>query len=292
MKQYIIIISLFFLFGCVDQQTTATSLFLSQKCDSLITVNEQLNTRISLLTDSLILLRYPASDRLIKIKKLISEDKLDDATAEISALKFLFPQSKEIDECKKQEAIITNIIVKKKAEEDRIKALGYKAFHDKPTANIGTKKFTITGFNFGRTFTFGYCSDVGEYSYRTADKDNTYVLASMSLSSNDKGYVSTPSLYIYEIDGGELKRIRWFSSEYSAWESYGAKIGNYSDDTHDFSKVNTVRYNLAAEISKDYMNKPLVILTSIDDKTLEDTLTIEDVKNKCVVIKILNRNKL
>lgn len=97
---------------------------------------------------------------------------------------------------------------------------------------------------------------------------------------------------MYEIVGGELKRIGWFSSEYSTWESYGAKIGNYSDDTHDFSKVNTVRYNLAAEISKDYMNKPLVILTSIDDKTLEDTLTIEDVKNKCVVIKIRNRNKL
>lgn len=40
------------------------------------------------------------------------------------------------------------------------------------------------------------------------------------------------------------------------------------------------------------MNRPPVILTSIDDKTLEDTLTIDDVKTKCIVIKILNRNKL
>lgn len=292
MKQYLIIISSILLIGCVDQEAANNARLLDQKCDSLNTVNQQLNDRISLLTDSLALLRYPASDRLQQIKNLISDDKLDDAISEIITLKSLFPLSKEIEDCKKQETIIANIIAKKKAEEDRIKALGYKAFHDKLTATVGTKKFTISGFTFGRTFTFDYCLDVDEYSYRTADKDNTYILASMSLTSTEKGYVSTPSIKVYEITNGNLKSLGWFSDEYSTWNSYGAKIGNYSETSHDFSKVNTVKYNLAAEIGKDYMNKPLVILTSVDDKTLEDTLTIEDVKNKCVVIKILNRNKL
>lgn len=40
------------------------------------------------------------------------------------------------------------------------------------------------------------------------------------------------------------------------------------------------------------MSKPLVILTSVDDKTFDDPLTMEDVKSECMVIKILNRNKL
>lgn len=292
MKQYFVIILSTLLIGCVDQEAATNARLLNQKCDSLITANQQLSTKISLLTDSLALLRYPASDRLTQIKRFILDNKLDEAISAITKLKALFPLSKEISDCEEQEAIIVNIIAKKKAEEDRIKALGYKAFPDKPTATIGAKKFTISGFTFGRTFTFDYCLDVDEYSYRTADKDNTYILASMSLTSTEKGYVSTPSIKVYEITNGNLKYLGWFSDEYSTWNSYGAKIGNYSETSHDFSKVNTVKYSLAAEISKEYMNKPLVILTSIDDKTLEDTLTIDDVKIKCIVIKILNRNKL
>lgn len=292
MKQYLVIILSTLLIGCVDQEAATNARLLNQKCDSLITANQQLSTKISLLTDSLALLRYPASDRLTQIKRFISDNKLDEAISEITKLKALFPLSKEISDCEEQEAVIANIIAKNKAEEDRIKALGYKAFSDKPTATIGAKKFTISGFTFGRTFTFDYCLDVDEYSYRTADKDNTYILASMSLTSTEKGYVSTPSIKVYEITNGNLKYLGWFSDEYSTWNSYGAKIGNYSETSHDFSKVNTVKYSLAAEISKDYMNKPLVILTSIDDKILEDTLTIDDVKTKCIVIKILNRNKL
>ena len=38
--------------------------------------------------------------------------------------------------------------------------------------------------------------------------------------------------------------------EYASWTSYGAKIGNYSDDSHDFSKVNSVNYKFAGEIEQ------------------------------------------
>lgn len=292
MKISIALTCLIILCSCTNQETVNATKQLTKKCDSLIIVNQQLNDRIASLSDSLILLSYSASDRLVQIKRLVIENKIDSATDEILTLKRLFPMAKEISECGKQEFIIANIVAKQKAEEERIKALGYKAFTDHPTSIVGTSKFSISGFNFGRTYTFDYCSDVDEYSYRTADKDNTYILASLSLTSKDKGYVSTPSINVYEIVNGNLKRLAWFSCEYSTWESYGAKIGNYSDDSHDFSKVNTVRYNLAAEISKDYMNKPLVVLTNIDGESIGDSLTIDDVKQKCIVIKILNRNKL
>ena len=63
-------------------------------------------------------------------------------------------------------------------------------------------------------------------------------------------------------------------------------------DTHDFSKVNSVRYKIAVEISANASKQPLVILTAKDGTAVEDELTVEDVHQNYYVIKILNRNKM
>lgn len=291
MKKILILITLIIAISGVSCTNTSVS-ELTQKCDSLLILNSQLQQRITGLSDSLILLSYPASDRLNRVKTLIAENKLDEATSEIIELKILFPHSKENAESSIQESIIANKIAKVKEKEARIKAMGYKVFADNSTINLENRKLNFSGFTFGRTFTFDYCSDIGEYYYRTADKDNTYVLASMSMTSTEKGYVSTPSIGVYRIENGSLKKIAIFQEEYATYSSYGAKIGNYSDDTHDFSKVNTVHYKIAAEIGREYTSLPTIILTGKNGESQPDSLSIEDVKDRCLVIKMINRNKL
>ena len=77
---------------------------------------------------------------------------------------------------------ITKIKEEKKAEEERIKALGFKAFKDNSTAKFDNTTYSFSGFTYGRTFTFEYVHDVNEYSYEVADKGHTYIIASFSIS--------------------------------------------------------------------------------------------------------------
>ena len=157
--------------------------------------------------------------------------------------------------------------------------------------NKNEENYSFSGFTFGRTFTFDNCYDVDEYSYRTADKDNTYLLFSLRMSTKKK-YASPPSIYIYEVTGDKLRRITHCMEEYASWTSYGAKIGNYSDDSHDFSKVNSVNYKFAGEIEQTQSKKPLFVLFAKDGHNLKDELSVEDVHNDCIVIKVLNRNAI
>lgn len=251
----------------------------------------ELNLTIKSLRDSVSILSYPSEQRFNHIIELIKEEKYDEARNNIAELKNIFPHSIESKKCDEQSAIIDKKIAEKKAKEERIKALGFKVFNDNTTVNVNNTICKYSGFNYGRTYTFDYCGDVGEYSYRTADKDNTYILVSLNMSTEEK-YASTPSMKVYKIEDGKLKEIGYFSEEYATWTSYGAKIGNYSDDSHDFSKVNSINYKMASEISVEDSKKPLVILISKNQESLGDNLTIDDVNDKYIVVKILNRNKL
>jgi hypothetical protein len=215
---------------------------------------------------------------------------------EIEGLQRIFPKSKEAIASISQIDIIAQKKEQLRKEEERKKALGFKVFKDNSTITLTDKdgkvrKCSFGSFSYGRTFTFDYCDDVGEYSYRTADKDKTYILSSMTMSTKEK-FAITPSIFTFKIEGDTLKKIGGFQDEYASWISYGAKIGNYSDDTHDFSKVNSVRYKIASEISVENSKLPLVILTSKDGSWVNNELTIEDVHQKCIVVKILNRSNI
>ena len=273
------------------------------KCDSL--ENEldilnntlgSLNSEIEALSDSLIILSYPAEHRYNNIVQQIENDSLDIALAEINSLKDVFPHSKEAKDSDKQKSIIENRKAKIKAEEERRMALGFKVFKDNSAIEINKDmdliKCSFSGFTFGKTFTFDYINDLSEYHYLTADKNNTYVLASMSMTTKAK-HVSTPTIYVCVIEDGKLKTLRFFQEKYASWSTYGAYIGNYSENSHDFSKVNTVRYKIAAEISLEDAKRPLVIVARKDgDHSMNDCKTVEEVHEKCHVIKIINRNKI
>ncbi len=285
----VLLLTLITLSGCGISQSDYDE--LKSKNEYLSERISELNSTIQSLRDSVSIFSYPAEQRLNHIIELIKEEKYEKAKRNITELKKIFPHSIESNKCDEQLNIIDKKIAEQKAKEERIKALGFKVFNDNTIVNINNTSCRYSGFNYGRTYTFDYCDDVGEYSYRTADKDNTYILVSLNMSTKEK-YASTPSMKVYKIENGKLKEIGYFSEEYATWTSYGAKIGNYSDDSHDFSKVNSINYKMAAEISVEDSKKPLIILISKSQDSLGDNLTVEDVNNNYVVIKILNRNKL
>ena len=260
--------------------------------DSLKNVIGKYEEKCAALQDSISLLKFPADQRYNQIVKLVKEDRFIEARIAITDLKRVFPKSKEAELIAGQLSVIERREAEKKAEEERIKALGFKVFKDQTTVTFDKRtSCSFSGFTNGRTFTFDYVSDVNEYSYRTADKGNIYILSNMSLTTKEK-HASTPSIAVYKIVDGSLNRIASFQEEYATWATYGAYIGNYSETSHDFSKVNTVRWKIAAEISNEDSMLPLIILTSKDGTSPDSTLSLDDVREKCEVIKILNRNKI
>jgi len=277
------------LVGCGGGESSANE--LQAKVDSLTNVVSSQQASISAMRDSIAVLQFPADQRLAKIKRLIADESFAEAKKEIAALQSYFPNSQEATQCPSLVESINSKLAAIEAEKARIKAQGFKVFKDNMSCSDNEENYSFSGFTFGRTFTFDNCYDVDEYSYRTADKDNTYLLFSLRMSTKKK-YASPPSIYIYEVSGDRLRRITHCMEEYASWTSYGAKIGNYSDDSHDFSKVNSVNYKFAGEIEQIKTKKTLFVLFSKDGNNLKDELSVEDVHNDCIVIKILNRNAI
>lgn len=301
MKKIISTLLIVTMFSCCTNESTKNDELkkLRFQNDSLNNEIVILNRKVIELTDSLSILAFPSDQRYNEIVKLIQADSLDAALEKINLLKKIFPHSLEANKVSNQVAIIEKKKADKKAAEERRKALGFKVFSDKMNITINKKdgdvlKCSFSGFSFGRTFSFDYINDVDEYYYRTADKNNTYILANLSLSTK-ANYAYPPSLYACSIVDGKLERIASFTHEYATWASYGAYIGNYSETSHDFSKVSTVRYKLAAEISLEESKRPIIIIMFKNDMSndvkIED-LDVDGVNQYCEVIRIINRNKI
>lgn len=287
--------------SCVSQSTHDSVL---KKCDSLIVVLESereviksLEHRVSSLSDSVVMYSYPANQRYDYIVDLVKNEKFDEAYTEIDNLKKIFPKSSEAQKIDAQILIIEKRKAEIKAEEERRKALGFKVFKDQSVVNTGKDngdqvRYTFSNFHYNREFTFEYIADIEEYYYRTADKGNTYLQADLSIYTK-ANYAYTPSVYVCKIVDGKLSRVGYFSCEYARFETYGAYLGNYSETSHDFSKVNTVRYKMGTQISNEESRLPLVVLMGKNNESVTvEGMTVEDVNEKCVVIRILNRNKL
>lgn len=291
MKSNVVIVcwlTLFLIAACGVPKSEYEKLIAER--DSLARMNNKLTQRVDELKKLNDELEFPSSDRLNQIKSLISEGKFSEATKEIAELKKLFPLSNESKLVGEQEQLIKKKIAEQEAEKARLKALGFKVFQDNLSVSIGNVSCVFSGFSFGRTFTFDHVSDISEYSYRTADKDNVYLSASLALSTKDN-YASVPDLELYVLEDGRLKKTSYVEDEFASWATYGAKIGNYNETSHDFSKVNTVRYKIGVEISKEQSQKPLFLLIKKEGSP-EDNLLVEDVNNDYKVIKIMNKNKI
>lgn len=202
-------------------------------------------------------LSYPADQRLDNINNLINEGKLESAINEIDNLVSLFPKSKEAQQESSLRAKIEGIRQAKIDEENRIKALGFKVLKDNTTVVFDDIKAVFSGFRIATTFTFDSYDDT--YHYQQADKNHKYVSASMNITSSSSN-PKLPISAIYYVDGDVLTHMASFSTEFARWDDYGSYLGNYADFNNDFSKVNTVRFKIGAQVSNDDLKRPFVIV--------------------------------
>lgn len=303
MRNTLLALTAFLVLGCTSNQDKTEVTNLTQEIEKLKSENEELRKTIDLL-------KYPASDRLKQIRELVASDSFAKAQEEINQLRTLFPQSSEVQECEAQENIIAEKQAKIKAEEDRIKALGFKALKEVSTVEVFYNKITVGQFSTAKTFTFDSYGD--RYFYRTADRGNKYISARITITSTDKD-PKLPVFYAYSVSGDKLKCEGRFELEFARWEDYGTYLGNYNDNGNDFSKTSTIPFKIGIEVSDEIATSPLVIICRKqncmgrhydrfanppvsykvgDGCTYDTTLTLDDLKKGYAVVKILNKNKL
>jgi len=225
--------------------------------DALLKEKEALVSEVKSLRDSIKLLSFPADQRLAKIKKLVSEQSYQQALQGISDLTKTFPSSAEATTAKDMIPQINSLIEKKKAEEERIKALGFKAVKQSLTATIDYNKIELSNISIGNTFTHDSYDD--RYFYNTADRDNKYISVAMKVTSSSKE-PKLPQLAVYTVSGDKMNLVETFRTEFARWNDYGSYLGNYHDNGNDFAKTSSVRFKLGAEVSQEILKKPYAIV--------------------------------
>lgn len=266
---------------------------------------------IRVLQKQVMELSYPANQRLDNINNLIKAGDLDAATVEIDNLVALFPKSSEAQQETSLKAKIESIRQAKIEEEKRIKALGFKVLKDNMSVSFGDIKANFSGFKTANTFTFDSYDDY--YTYRQADKNHKYISASMNITSSSSN-PKLPQCAIYFVDGDVLKYdYTWFTTEFARWDDYGSYLGNDADFNNDFSKVNTVKFKIGAEVKDEDLKRPFVVVLKkegvLERRTekfsnpeiryfglasFDSTLTLSDLgdSGQYVVIKRYNFDKL
>jgi hypothetical protein len=69
-----------------------------------------------------------------------------------------------------------------------------------------------------------------------------------------------PAFYAYSISGDKLVLIDSFKLRFARWEDYATYLGNYNDNSNDFSKTGTIPFKVGIEVSDDVTKEPLLIL--------------------------------
>lgn len=249
-------------------------------------------------------LSYPADQRFSHITELFNAQEYDKVKKEIAEMKSVFPNAPENTECGKILEKISTLEAAKKAEEERIKALGFKAITQKTTFKIDYNTIALSSISIGKTYTFDYRSD--EWTYREADRGTKYISAAMSVTSTDHD-PNLPQLAVYKIEGGNMVYVESFDTEFARWEDYGSYLGNDHDFHNDFAKVSTVKFKIGVQISDEVLSKPYAIvvksengLTSSYDRfknppksyigsvSYPRTLNVEDFSKNFILVKTYN----
>ena len=250
-----VVLSCIFLVGCGVDQSEYDK--VKKERDDLDVLVTQKDNVIKQLRDTITMLSYPASDRLLKVNNLISQGKYDEARSEMNQLASLFPNSQEAHSIPAISIMIDGLIAKQKAEEERIKALGFKGIKTVSTTTIEYNKVSFSNVSVGSTFEF---DDYGShYRYRKADRGDVYVTASMSVTSSSKN-PDLPTLAVYSIKGDRMNREGIMEVRFSQWKDYGTYLGNSSDYGNDFAKTSTIQFKLGVEISSEITQKPYAVV--------------------------------
>lgn len=203
------------------------------------------------------ILSYPADQRLQKAKDYLASGELDKAKNEILQLREIFPNSSEASSSSALLTKIDELKEAKRKEEERIKALGFKAIPEQTTVKIGYNTVTFSNISIGKNYIHDSYDD--RYFYNDADRGCKYISVLMSVKSEDHD-PNIPQLAVYSIKGDKMQFEDCFRTEFNRWEDYGTYLGNYHDSHNDFAKVNTVRFKLGLQLSDEKLSKPYAIV--------------------------------
>lgn len=299
----IVVLFLFFmLVSCNGQPDNSAQIAEIEKKyqDSLSAVRNELKEAKSKIE----LLSYPADQRLQKAKGLLDAGELDNAKAEIENLKSIFPNSSEASSSNALLSKIEELKEAKRKEEERIKALGFKALPEQTTVKVDYNTVTYSSISVGNRFVFDAYDD--RWFYRDADRGNKYVTMQMSVTSTSHS-PALPELGLYTISGDRMILEGTFDTEFARWRDYGAYLGNYHDSSNDFAKVSTVKFKLGLQVSNEKLSQPYAIvlkktnalsyhydrfsnppISYIGSAGYPSSLTLDDFKNGYVLIKRYN----
>ncbi len=290
--------------SCTQSGSTSSN----EKVDSLSTVVASQKAEIKALTDTIEMLRFPADQRLSKALENIENGNLDEAENLLNQIKQLFPNSKEVENCEAQLQVIADKRQAIIAEQERIKALGFKALSPIQNAGIGDIKAAFSGFAIGKEFVHDtyYTYGSSRWFYHTADKGNKYITCSMSITS-DNSDPNIPTLALYSIEGDKLIFKGSFTIQFARWDDYGTYLGNEPDLHNDFAKVSTVKFKLGCETNEDVFTKPYMVVLKLantqerhydrfqnppywytGDHGYPSSLAIDDFKSNYKAVKIAN----
>lgn len=263
-----------------------------------------LKDEIENLKQEISLLKFPADQRLAKVKDQIKNENLDEAQNGISELKRIFPNSVEASCCDELTEQINSRRAKIKEEQDRIDALGFKAIKAKTTFTIGYNTIVLSNISVSNQFVFDSYDD--RWFYRDADRGNKYITMAMSVKSTSKN-PKLPQFAVYTVSGKIMSKVGTFETKYARWSDYGCYLGNYHDSRNDFAKVSTVSFKLGCELSNDILRQPYAIVVKNENVLTEEydrfknppqywmggasypaTLSVDDFKSDYILIKMTN----
>jgi hypothetical protein len=263
-----------------------------------------LRQKLSDANDKIEILSYPADQRLASIDELFKSGDYVGVRKEAAELKRVFPNAKENDSSNEYLKKIEAIEAAKKAEEERIKSLGFKAIAEQATVKINYNTVTFSNFTIGKNYIHDSYGD--RYFYNDADRGHKYISVLMSVKSDDHN-PEIPQLAVYIIRGDKMQLEGTFRTEFNRWEDYSTYLGNYHDSHNDFAKVNTVKFKLGLEVSDEVLKEPYaIVLMKKNVLTRENerfrnppvyysgdadypyTLSVSDFTNKYIIVKRYN----
>lgn len=288
--------------SCNDQQVSNIEKKYQDSIAVLKNQLEQANAQIKVL-------RFPADQRLNQIAELFNAQEYDKVRKEIKDLRDVFPNAKENAEAEKYSEKVAAIEAAKKAEEERLKALGFKALSTIQSITIGENKIVFSNLKIGLKYTHDvYPTYSGsEWREHTADKGSSFISYNMDVTSTSKD-PNIPTIAFYSVNGEQLIHQNTFWVNFARWSDYGCYLGNEPDLKNDFSKVSTVKFRVGAQLEDNYFKKPYVIVLKKANTLSRQydrfenppvsysgsegypaTLTIDDFKNgKYVALKVAN----
>ena len=296
------LIGLLFYSSCSSKSEHNGEITLIQKQyqDTIITLKKELAEAKKQIE----ILSYPADQRYSHIIELFKAEEYGKARKEIEELKKVFPNAPENEECKQIEGKIVVLEKAKEAEEERIKALGFKAITEQTTSKIDYNSVSFSGFSIGKNFIHDSYDD--RYFYNDVDRGCKFISLTMTVKSESHD-PNLPQLAMYVINGDKMQLEGCFRTEFARWEDYATYLGNYHDSHNDFSKVNTVKFKLGLQVTDEKLSKPYAIvllkknvltrkyerfenppISYVGDANYPSTLTLDDFKSKYVIIKRYN----